>query len=351
MVTHVSKGKPKRFLWEKSPGVWYVRRGGKYTRIRAAAGTEAFDREYWAILTGKTVPARSWRALVELYRAGDRWTRLAPRTRLDYDLALAYILEKNADKDATKTTRQDVVKALEANRHRTRFANTLRTVLIVLIEAAIDAGWMRENPARGARKLEVPKDRTAEHIPWTDEAVAIWRANARPGPRLIFEVGVGSVQRPADWCRFRWCDYDGEGLRLVQGKTGKALFVPCTPELKAALDAARPDPCDPSRPILTKADGDPYSYRTLSWAMLAERKRLGLEAYDLHACRYRGVMELAWSGCDDDQISAISGHNTRAMVAKYAGIARQVMRAREATAMRANRYGPKAEPDTLTDTP
>jgi hypothetical protein len=48
--------------------------------------------------------------------------------------------------------------------------------------------------------------------------------------------------------------------------------------------------------------------------MLDERKRLGLEAYDLHALRYRGVMELAWSKCDDDEIASYSGHSSKDMI-------------------------------------
>ncbi|MEM6932085.1 MAG: hypothetical protein AAF526_00725 [Pseudomonadota bacterium] len=68
--------------------------------------------------------------------------------------------------------------------------------------------------------------------------------------------------------------------------------------------------------------------------MRAERKRLGVEAYDLHALRYHGVMELAWAGCNDDAIASDSGHTNKAMIRKYAGKARQVMRARQARAKR-----------------
>jgi hypothetical protein len=68
--------------------------------------------------------------------------------------------------------------------------------------------------------------------------------------------------------------------------------------------------------------------------MVAERKRLGLMRHDQHALRYRGVMELAWADCDDDQIASFSGHTTKEMIIKYAGEARQIMRAREAAAKR-----------------
>jgi hypothetical protein len=75
-------------------------------------------------------------------------------------------------------------------------------------------------------------------------------------------------------------------------------------------------------------------YRAMANVMLGERKRLGLVAFDQHALRYRGVMELAWEGCDDDEIASYSGHTSKAMIIKYAGEARQVMRARQAAAKR-----------------
>jgi len=71
-------------------------------------------------------------------------------------------------------------------------------------------------------------------------------------------------------------------------------------------------------------------YRTMADMMLKERRRLGLEAYDLHAMRYRGIKELALMGCDDDQIASYSGHKSKAMIVKYAGEARQEIRARQA---------------------
>jgi hypothetical protein len=47
-------------------------------------------------------------------------------------------------------------------------------------------------------------------------------------------------------------------------------------------------------------------------------------------------MELAWGGCTDDEICSFSGHASRKMVEKYAGDARQIMRARQAAEKRMN---------------
>ena len=322
----------KKWLWRNTTtGAWYVRLKGAYHRIRAAEGTPDFDREYWEILSGRRAEAKtSWNALIDSYMRSDRWTNLKPRTRGDYERVLRYLQEKIGSRDVGRLIRKDVIAAQDANRDRTRFANYVAQVMSVLCEHAIDIGWRADNPAKGVRALKTPEERRSPHVPWTDSAVALFRAEASAEARLIFELGVGSVQRPTDWTKFRWNDYDGDALRVVQGKTGKALHLPCTAQLKAALDAA------PKKglTILTMKDGRPLSYRRMAQIMRDERARLGLDAYDLHALRYRGVMELAWKGCTDDEIASYSGHASKAMIAKYAGEARQRTLAQQARAKR-----------------
>lgn len=89
-----------------------------------------------------------------------------------------------------------------------------------------------------------------------------------------------------------------------------------------------------SRPILCTPSGGQMGTRYNADLMPKERKRLGLEAFDLHALRYRGMMALAGAGCSDDEIASYSGHETKAMIAKYSGEGRRVMRARQARAKR-----------------
>jgi hypothetical protein len=323
------KPAPKAFLWTDGTR-WYVRRRGVYTRINAEHGTPEFDRLYWDIRSGKAA-ATSWAKLIDSYRASEHWRGLASRTRFDYEKVLDYIKAKNGTHDVTKARRPDVLAAMDANRHRTRFANTIPVVMSQLFQQAIDLGWRDDNPAKGTRQRKVPVERRQPHLPWTDAAVEKWRAEATALPRLIFELGVGTVQRPDDWTRFTWEDFDGKSLHLVQGKTGVALQLPCTPALLAALQMAGGG----TGAILCKArTPGAMSYRYMAQVMLGERKRLGLEAYDLHALRYRGVMELAWAGCTDEEIASYSGHASLTMIRKYAGKARQIMRARQAAAKR-----------------
>lgn len=324
----------KKYLWQHPDGRWYVRLKGRYHRIEAAPGTADFDREYWDIRSGRRADAkRSFSALITLAMQSDWWRDKSPRYRADLEPVFDYIESKVGRQDVARMTQTDIYRAMDANRHRVRFANYIPTALSRLFKIAVRRGWRKDNPAIGIEPLPMPKDKMRPHVPWTDAAVAKMRAEGGWPALLIFELGVGTVQRPGDLLGFTWGDFDGDTLFLRQNKTDKPLHLPVTEALRAALARAQAElgaAPHPSRRILTLQSGDRMTYRRMAEIFLAERKRLGLEAFDLHALRYRGVMELAWHGCTDDEIMSYSGHNSKAMVRKYAGEARQIMRARQA---------------------
>ncbi|WP_370584775.1 integrase [Paracoccus sp. IB05] len=60
------------------------------------------------------------------------------------------------------------------------------------------------------------------------------------------------------------------------------------------------------------------------------REAIGAEKYDIHGLRYAAAAELAVAGCSDELIASITGYKTSAMVAKYAGPARQKAREKAA---------------------
>ena len=66
-----------------------------------------------------------------------------------------------------------------------------------LCQHVMDLGWIKENPAEGVRQIKTPDGKKQNHIRWTDAAVAKWRAEAAPLPRLIFKLwrGQQSAQR------------------------------------------------------------------------------------------------------------------------------------------------------------
>ena len=321
------------YVYRRKGGLlYYERRGHKSVRIMAEPGTPAFAVEYAKILNGvQPAPTgKTFKVLVRHYRDSKRYGKLAPRTRADYEKVLAWVEAKLGDKDATKLQRKDVIRARDANADAARFASYIVQVLRILMEHAIDLGWRQanDNPAKGVELLKADTD---EREAWPVEKIEAYRAKATGRALLIFELCLGTGQRIGDVLKMRWDDIEDGGIKVRQGKTGARLWIPLTARLREVLDAT-------PRVGLTICawgkNGKPTSYRGAADLVMVVRKQIGAERYDLHGLRYAAAAELAALGCNDELIQSVTGHQTRAMVAKYAGPARQKTRAKEAQGRR-----------------
>lgn len=266
---------------------------------------------------------KSFHALIGSYRRCDRFKQLKPRTQSDYGKVLDYIDAKMGILAADKMQCKDVIRARDADADAVRFANYIVQVLRILMEHAIDKGWITSNPAKGTELLKAD---SAPRLPWPPELIAAYRAQAKGRASLVFELCLGTGQRIGDVLRMRWNDIQDGAIRVQQGKTGAVLWLPLTARLRFALDAT------PKvwLPLCAHKDGMPTSYRGAADMVLAVRKSVGAFAYDLHALRHTTAHELAEAGYSDEFIMAVTGHTSRSMVALYAGAARQKARAKEA---------------------
>lgn len=325
----MNKARPKYVVWNGRAGrkkLCFQRKGCKSITMRCQdLGSPEFWLEYTRLLRGAPLPVSgpTFAHLLTSYKASERFTRLAPRTRKDYDKCLAYLHDKIGTKDPKRLRRQHVVQMRDGI-PAPRFANYVVSVLKVVLEHAIDMGIRDDNPAKGvqARRYE-GRQREA----WPADLIDAFRATATGREALLFEILLGTGQRIGDVLRMRWSDYADGAVRVVQGKTKARLEVPATARLRAALEAQERR----SVFILTNERGTgPWSYRGAAQAMLKVRRAIGAEDYDLHALRYSAAAELAAVGCTDEQIAAVTGHQSVAMVRRYAGAARQKARAKEA---------------------
>lgn len=113
--------------------------------------------------------------------------------------------------------------------------------------------------------------------------------------------------------------------------TGRSeATVPFTPHLRDVLASTQ----KVGVTICAWGRGKPTSYRGAADLIMAVRRKIGAEKYDIHGLRYSAASELAALGCSDELIAAVTGHATGAMVRKYAGAARQKVRAIEAQGRR-----------------
>lgn len=314
-------------VYQKPKGLYFQRRGWPTVRISAAPGTPEFALEYAAILNGARVQPegtnRSFGALIRNYITSPRYKKLAPRTARDYEKVLDWAKASIGPLPVSGMQRKDVIRARDINADTVRFANYIVQVLRILFEHAIDMGWRDDNPAKGVSLLKAD---TAPREPWPHELIAAYRAEANGRALLIFELCLGTGQRIADVLKMRWSDIDGDGIKVIQNKTGAHLWVPFTPSLRAILFQTP----KLGATICAWGRGKPTSYRGAADLVMAVRRKIGAECYDIHGLRYSAASELAELGCSDELIAAVTGHATGAMVRKYAGAARQKTRAIEA---------------------
>jgi integrase len=77
---------------------------------------------------------------------------------------------------------------------------------------------------------------------------------ASPELRLALRLALDTGQRQGDLLLLLWNAFDGRAISLRQSKTGAWVEVPCTNELRAALNTRRR-----STLILTNSHGKPWT--------------------------------------------------------------------------------------------
>lgn len=318
------------YLRKRSGGreyVYFERKGEKASRIMAEPGTPAFALEYAKLMNGvKLMPVkRNFKALVKSYHASQNYRRLAPRTARDYDKVTAWVVAMMGDDAVANLERRHVIRARDANAATVRFANYIVQVTRILMEHAIDVGWIGAgtNPAKDVELLKSDRE---PRQPWPQDLVDAYRAEAKGRARLIFEVLLGTGMRPADGLKARWDDLADGGIWVVQGKTRKRIWVPLTPALRAVLDAT------PRKglTICAQANGRPTSYRGAADLVMAVRQKIGAGAFDLYSLRHTTASELLAAGCSDEEIAAVLGHKSSRTVPIYTATVRQMSRAKDA---------------------
>ncbi|MFO1154794.1 MAG: tyrosine-type recombinase/integrase [Rhodospirillales bacterium] len=179
--------------------------------------------------------------LIRLYRADERYQRLAASTRRGYDQCLGVIenWSARAGHPPVKSLRRKIVRAFYRSMADTPAqANAVMRVLRVLLQLAVDEGFLDENPA----KKPGMRSRPPRQGIWSNAQIAAFVAAARkaerPSMALAVLLGAYLGQREGDILRLTWAQYDGTTITLRQSKTGVLLPVPVASQLKAALDEA-----------------------------------------------------------------------------------------------------------------
>lgn len=158
------------------------------------------------------------------------------------------------------------------------------------------------------------------HTPWTDTQVEIGIAHARHGFDRVIILGAHTGQRRSDLIRMGPTDleiFDGrEGIRVVQKKTGREVWVPILSTLAAAMATWERRP----GPFLVRPSGRPWAASDLTAAWTRERdsnpELAPLAGLVLHGLRGHACVRLYRAGATTRQVADMVGMS-EGMVARY----------------------------------
>lgn len=345
------------------PGYWQYRRGGQKFRLQGEFGSTEFLQSYQQIHekfeTQKRGPAGvipgSLRAVIVSYKNSPEFkTEIEPRTQRDY-LRYMTMIENDFGNLPVATMRRRHVKKI-----RNKFGDTPRTanyivqVISILMEHAIDEDIRETNPARKVKRLQGGDG----HRPWEEQEIELYRRRWALGTfeRTAFELGINTGQRGQDLVKMERSHIKSGVISVKQLKTDERVWVPISNDLRVALDAwfanreawikkresqakPRPVPIDVRLMVLTGDRGRAMtegrfqhimieSFRGSQGAQGAKkRKKTGVEGLSsgmkqggvtTHGLRYTAATRLYELGVSFDDIASITGHETAAMVRKYA---------------------------------
>ena len=154
--------------------------------------------------------------------------------------------------------------------------------------------------------------------------------------RRAFSLALFTTQRKTDLIGMTQAHRREGRIKVVQSKTKRSLWIPEHPTLTREL--AEDPPIHLA--LLTTGKGKAFdaTYFGAWFARAIEAAGLPNECV-LHGLRKSGCVMLAEAGCTTEEIKAISGHASDAMVAHYTKAAEQVRLADSAM----GRFGTKVD--------
>jgi len=215
-------------------------------------------------------------------------------------------------------------------------AKHLLTAIRKMIYIALDEEWIETDPSY---KLKWRPDYRGWKA-WTPDAIAKFEKRWPVGttPRLVYALGLWLGNRRGDIARLRWSQrttrtihINGElrrvdGFEIDQGKTGKELFLPITPDLAEVLDATP----HIGETIVVTQYGKPFSEKSLTGRMADWTHSAGIgKGFTLHGLRKTLGKRLAEGGASTRQLMEVLGHDDIEHAELYSREAEQIRLATE----------------------
>lgn len=287
-----------------------------------------FEKAYAAALAGvvewranigasKTRPG-SFDALAVSYYRSPTFQGLRDSTKRTYRRIIETFRQKHGAR-LMRDLRREHVKALIGDMaDRPQAANRLLSLLKIMLDHALDNGWISTNPATGIKGFS---KKTKGFHTWSDAEIAAFEARHQEGTRarLALILLLYTAQRRSDVVLMGWQQIHGRTIRVKQEKTGAELDLFMLPEL---LSAIRGLPRDKPT-FLTTDKGKPFTAAGFGNWFRDRCNEAGLPHCTAHGLRKAAARRMAEGGMSGDIIKAVTGHTDLKQVSVYTAAANQ----------------------------
>lgn len=293
---------------------WLHFKHGRYYYVRKNKWTP-LSRDYREALReyADIVARQGDEALTNLVERAlaDMRKEIADSTYKNYLTCSRRMLEAFAEFTPQQIKPHHVAQFLDDHKATPSMANLLRSFLKGVFARAVRWGIVEADPVRDIKPFKTKKrDRYI-----TAEEYAEIRKYATPTLQGLMDVAYLTGQRIGDVMGIRYADISEAGVFVRQQKTGQRVLIAMTPDLEAAIKAARSiHRSVKGLTLFHKRDGSPLAYTTIygQWRRACEAAKV--ENANFHDIRAASATDAKEQGLDS---RTLLGHTTEASHNRY----------------------------------
>lgn len=285
-------------------GAYYWVRGGKWTRLGETLSAALLEYARLAAPAESSVAALLDRFL------GESAHRVKPSTLRQYKAAVATLKAAFVEFAPHDVRPTHVAAFMDAYAATPNMANRMRTCLKCAFDLAVRAGLCDANPVVSIGRA--PEKRRTRYL--TDAEYQAIRAASAPAMQCVMDLAFLTAQRIGDVLSIREQDIGPDGIQVDQQKTGRRLLLAWTPDLRAAVSAARALPGPRRIYLLGQRNGKLRCYTGVRDNWERACIKAGIADAHLHDLRAKSLTDAKRQGLDAQHLA---GHTTEAMTARY----------------------------------
>jgi integrase len=299
--------------------VWYFRMGkGPRSRLPGEYGSDEFVSAWKVLLAGGAIEAQpaekhtlQW--LVDKYQQSAAFKTLRASTQTQRSNILKGVCKTGGSMLVAHIDRSTIAAGRDRRADTPHAAITFMKVMGYLFEWAVDAGYAKENPARGVKR---PKVKSGGFKPWTeDDVIAFYRTHG-PGSqaRLALEIML--------FTGFRRCDVYKLGPQHIRNgiieiraqKNDEELFIAIDPILASTLTKVQTGHL---AYLVTPKFGRPFKSEASFGNWFGDMCKEAGVTGRAHGVRKQMAQRLAEAGGSNAELKALFGWSSDSMAALY----------------------------------